>query len=119
MVVGIGGSAGGLKALMALLETLDADAPLTIVVVLHLAPDHESHAVEILQRTTRLIVTQVRSRTRLAAGHIGHLGHSGVRWIDHLGSAVAAPAPIAAAVPRHPDRVQRRLRFHRHRVAAL
>jgi two-component system CheB/CheR fusion protein len=70
MVVGIGGSAGGLAALMALLRSVDADAPLAIVVVLHLAPDHESSAVEILQRATRLVVSQVRNRTLLEAGHV-------------------------------------------------
>jgi two-component system CheB/CheR fusion protein len=70
MVVGIGGSAGALSALMALLESLDGDAPLAIVVVLHLSPDHESSAVEILQRVTPLSVSQVRTRTLLQAGHV-------------------------------------------------
>ncbi|MDR5798501.1 CheR family methyltransferase [Caballeronia sp. LZ001] len=70
LVVGIGGSAGGLQATMALLETLGAEAPLAIVVVLHLSPDHESSAAEILQRVTPLTVSQVRVRTRLEAGHV-------------------------------------------------
>ena len=70
MVIGIGGSAGALSALMALLESLNGDARLAIVVVLHLAPDHESSAVEILQRVTPLVVSQVRTRTLLQAGHV-------------------------------------------------
>ncbi|MDR5777535.1 MULTISPECIES: chemotaxis protein CheB, partial [unclassified Caballeronia] len=70
LVVGIGGSAGGLQAAMALLETLGADAPVAIVLVLHLSPDHESSAAEILQRVTPLTVSQVRIRTRLEAGHV-------------------------------------------------
>ncbi|MDR5852959.1 chemotaxis protein CheB [Caballeronia sp. LZ003] len=70
LVVGIGGSAGGLQAAMALLETLGAEAPVAIVLVLHLSPDHESSAAEILQRVAPLTVSQVRIRTRLEAGHV-------------------------------------------------
>ena len=70
IVAGIGGSAGALGALMPLLESLGGDVPLAIVVVLHLAPDHESNAAEILQRATPLIVTQVRNKTALQAGHV-------------------------------------------------
>jgi two-component system, chemotaxis family, CheB/CheR fusion protein len=69
IVVGIGGSAGALSALMGLLEAL-GDVPLAVVVVLHLSPDHESNAAEILQRVTPLSVVQVRSRTVLKAGHV-------------------------------------------------
>lgn len=69
-VVGIGGSAGGLPALMSLLEALGGDAPFAVVVVLHLAPDQESHAAEILQRNTPLVITQVKRRTRLEPGHV-------------------------------------------------
>lgn len=70
MVVGIGGSAGGLQAAMSLLEALGGDVPVAIVLVLHLAPDHESSAAEILQRVTPLTVSQVRERTLLEAGHV-------------------------------------------------
>lgn len=70
MVVGIGGSAGGLQAAMTVLEALGSDAPVAIVLVLHLDPDHESSAAEILQRITPLTVSQVRERTLLQAGHV-------------------------------------------------
>lgn len=70
IVVGIGGSAGGLGALMALLEAAGDDVPMAVVVVLHLSPDHESKAVEILQRVTPLVVSQVTERTPLQAGHV-------------------------------------------------
>lgn len=70
IVVGVGGSAGALPALLTLLEALEGYAPLALVVVLHLSPDHESDAVEILQRVTPLAVTQVRTRTRLEPGHV-------------------------------------------------
>ena len=70
LVVGIGGSAGALPALLVLLEALRGTPPLAIVVVLHLSPDHESSAAEILQRATQMVVTQVTQRTRLEAGHV-------------------------------------------------
>jgi two-component system, chemotaxis family, CheB/CheR fusion protein len=70
VVVGIGGSAGALAATMALLESLGDEVPVAVVVVLHLAPDHESNAAEILQRVTPLSVVQVKSRMLLEAGHV-------------------------------------------------
>lgn len=70
MVVGIGGSAGGLPALMNLLEALDGSTSMAVVVVLHLAPDQESYAAEILQRITPMVVLQVKRRTLLEAGHV-------------------------------------------------
>lgn len=70
LVVGIGGSAGALQALITLLQSLGSESRLAIVVVLHLSPDHESHAVEILQRHTPLVVEQVTERTWLRHGHV-------------------------------------------------
>ena len=70
IVVGVGGSAGGLPALMGLLESVGADAQFAMVVVLHLAPDQESHAAEILQGVTPMVVVQVRQRTLLEPGHV-------------------------------------------------
>ncbi len=70
LIVGIGGSAGALPALIALLEALGGDVPLALVVVLHLSPDHESSAAEVLQRSTPLSVMQVKVRTKLQAGHV-------------------------------------------------
>ncbi len=70
LIVGVGGSAGGLPAVMSLLEALGDNVGLAVVVVLHLAPDQESHAAEILQRITPLPVVQVLRRTLLEAGHV-------------------------------------------------
>ncbi|MCD9097303.1 ATP-binding protein [Luteimonas fraxinea] len=70
LIVGIGGSAGALPAVLALLDTLGGDAAVAVVVVLHLSPDHESSAAEVLQRATPMKVTQVSKRTRLEAGHV-------------------------------------------------
>jgi two-component system CheB/CheR fusion protein len=59
-VVGIGASAGGLEALKVLLGQLKLQGQMTYVVAQHLAPDHPSLIVELLQRVTRLqVVTAV------------------------------------------------------------
>lgn len=59
-VVGIGASAGGLEALKVLLGQLKLQGLMTYVVAQHLAPDHPSLIVELLQRVTRLqVVTAV------------------------------------------------------------
>lgn len=58
-VVGIGASAGGLQALGAFFAHTPPDTGMAFVVVLHLSPDHESNAADVLQRHTALPVTQV------------------------------------------------------------
>jgi two-component system CheB/CheR fusion protein len=58
-VVGIGASAGGVEALREFFAALPADLGLTFVVVVHLAPDHESELVPILARRTSMRVIEV------------------------------------------------------------
>ena len=58
-VVGIGASAGGLKALMTLFEHMPKDCGMAFVVIMHLSPKHESNADRILQNVTRMPVRQV------------------------------------------------------------
>lgn len=55
-IVGIGASAGGLKALEVLLQHLPNDTGLTFVVVQHLSPDFKSVMDEILGRHTHMKV---------------------------------------------------------------
>jgi two-component system, chemotaxis family, CheB/CheR fusion protein len=57
-VVGIGASAGGLEALIELLEHLPERTGMAFVLVQHLDPRHESLLSEVLSRKTRLPVTQ-------------------------------------------------------------
>ncbi len=58
-VVGIGASAGGLKALMTFFEHMPSDCGMAFVVIMHLSPKHESSADKILQNVTRMPVLQV------------------------------------------------------------
>src|SRR3954468_8942005 len=69
-VVGIGASAGGLAALRTLLGAMPRAPGFACVVVVHLAPQHESHLVELLQPYTPMRVQQVRTTTRLEPNNV-------------------------------------------------
>jgi len=60
-IVGIGASAGGLKAFEAFFSGMpaDTDPGMAFVLVQHLAPDHTSILCELLQRYTRMKVIEV------------------------------------------------------------
>jgi two-component system CheB/CheR fusion protein len=58
-IVGVGASAGGIEAFIALLKELPPDTGLAFVFVQHLAPTHTSMLAEILQRATRMQVQEV------------------------------------------------------------
>ena len=63
IVVGIGASAGGLRALKEFFGTVPADSGIAFVVVVHLSPDHESHLADLLQARSLIPVTQVTAET--------------------------------------------------------
>ncbi|WP_225032012.1 chemotaxis protein CheB [Paraburkholderia sp. XV] len=60
-VVGVGASAGGVQALLRLFEAVPSSPGVAFVVVLHLSPDHASHAHDVIQTVTSLRVRQVDS----------------------------------------------------------
>src|SRR4051812_39274441 len=69
-VIGIGASAGGLPALRTLFGAMPRAPGFACVVVVHLAPQHESHLVELLQPYTPMRVQQVRTTTRLEPNNV-------------------------------------------------
>jgi len=69
-VVGIGASAGGLKALQTFFEALPNNTGMAFVVVTHLHPEHESHLAEILQGRTKMKVRQVAGRMDIEPNHV-------------------------------------------------
>lgn len=69
-VVALGGSAGGIRALVSFFATVPADSGLAYVVVLHLAAEHESTLTELLQRGAALPVVQVQGTMAIAANHV-------------------------------------------------
>jgi len=60
-IVGIGASAGGLEALMALLRELPPDTGMAFIVVQHLDPNHRSELSEILQGATPMPVHTIEN----------------------------------------------------------
>jgi two-component system, chemotaxis family, CheB/CheR fusion protein len=69
-VIGIGASAGGLKALQQFVEAVPEDSGMAFVVILHLDPARESRMAELLQDRAVIPVTQVSGPTLVAADHI-------------------------------------------------
>ena len=57
--VAVGASAGGVEALQRFFTASPPDMGCAFVVVMHLAPGHESHLASLLERTTKLPVSQV------------------------------------------------------------
>ena len=62
-IVGVGASAGGVEALQVLFRSLPASTGAAYVVVVHLAPDHESQLAAILAKSTSMKVLQVVNDT--------------------------------------------------------
>jgi two-component system CheB/CheR fusion protein len=70
LVVGVGASAGGYEAVSHLLRELPQDAPLSVVVVQHLASSPESILSELLASSSRLPVAQATDGLALLPGHV-------------------------------------------------
>ena len=64
-ICAIGASAGGVKALQSFFERVDPKLGLAYVVIVHLAPEHESQLSEILSNRTSMPVRQVEDSPRL------------------------------------------------------
>ncbi|MEZ5512609.1 MAG: CheR family methyltransferase [Steroidobacteraceae bacterium] len=67
LVVGIGASAGGLAALQALLGGLAEPCDAAFIFVQHLDPERDNLLEQLLKQSTRLRVTELSGRTKLAA----------------------------------------------------
>src|SRR5512140_1431359 len=69
-IVGIGASAGGLKALRSFFEALPESTGMAFVVITHLHPEHESVMADILQGDTRMQVSQVTRMVDVEPDHV-------------------------------------------------
>ncbi|MCC7424754.1 MAG: PAS domain-containing protein [Planctomycetaceae bacterium] len=69
-MVGLGGSAGSIAALLTFFEVMPAESGMAFVVVLHLSPEHESILPQLLQRVTRMPVIQVTQREKVEANTV-------------------------------------------------
>ena len=69
-IVGVGASAGGLEAFTALLQSIPPNPGLALVLVQHLAPNHDSALPVLLAPHTRMPVVQVSSGVRIQPNHV-------------------------------------------------
>ncbi len=66
----IGVSAGGLKALSAILPTLPADYPLPIMIVIHLPPDRNSVVAKLFDDKCALTVREADDKEDILPGYV-------------------------------------------------
>ena len=66
----IGASAGGLEAFTQLLEALPTDTGMAYVFVSHLSPSHASHLADILSRSTRMPVQEVKDEPKVEPNRV-------------------------------------------------
>ena len=64
-IVGVGTSAGGLKALEGFFSKIPADSNATYVIIQHMDPSHKSMLPSLLSRATRLPVTEIQDGVRV------------------------------------------------------
>lgn len=69
-IVGIGASAGGLRALQRFLGNLPEDTGMAFVVIVHLDPHHESQMAALLQACTAMPVRQVTRSLTAQPNHV-------------------------------------------------
>jgi two-component system CheB/CheR fusion protein len=70
LIVGLGASAGGIKAFKEFFANVPPESGMAYVVILHLSPEHESHLAEVLQFATEMPVTQVREGVKIEPNHV-------------------------------------------------
>lgn len=69
-IVGIGASAGGLKAFTQLLQRLSANSGMAFVLVQHLDPKHVSILPELLAKATEMPVSEVKDGMPVEPNHV-------------------------------------------------
>ncbi|HEY0430000.1 MAG TPA: PAS domain S-box protein [Pyrinomonadaceae bacterium] len=70
LVVGLGASAGGVKALQTFFGTIPPNSGMAFAVVLHLSPEHESNLAQIIQNHTSMPVIQVNETHEVEPNHV-------------------------------------------------
>ncbi len=108
-VVAIGASAGGLEAFSTLLEKLPPDTGMAFVFIQHLDPTHESLLVDLLARSTRMSVEQVREGVRVRPNCVHVIPPGTYMAIDGTGTLHLSPRPPGRGQPMPIDRFFRSL----------
>jgi two-component system CheB/CheR fusion protein len=99
-VVGLGASAGGLEALSAFLKALPARTGMAVVVIQHLAPQHESALTQLLSRATSMPVLEVSHGMAVRPNHVYVIPPDKIMTIR--GGALMLSPRERASVLHHP-----------------
>jgi two-component system CheB/CheR fusion protein len=100
VIVAIGASAGGIKALQDFFGTLPTDTGAAFIVVLHLNPEHHSELPSILGSRTDMPVIQVEGRDKLAPDHVYVIAPDRrLQLLDHELSSFEFDEPRGARAP--------------------
>jgi two-component system, chemotaxis family, CheB/CheR fusion protein len=99
-IVGVGASAGGLEALSAFLKALPARTGMAVVVIQHLAPQHESALTQLLSKATSMPVLEVSHGMPVERNHVYVIPPDRIMTIRD-GALLLIPRE-RASVPHHP-----------------
>ncbi|MGH7248004.1 MAG: chemotaxis protein CheB, partial [Pseudomonadota bacterium] len=100
VVVAIGASAGGIRALQDLFAALPEHTGAAFVVVVHLDPKHRSEMPAIIGARTRMPVVQIGTRDRLQADHVYVIPpNRRLQMVDHDISALEFDEPRGQRSP--------------------
>jgi two-component system CheB/CheR fusion protein len=69
-MIGLGGSAGSIQALVKFFKAMPPDSGMVFVVILHLSPTHESTMATLLAGATSMPVVQATDGQKVAANHV-------------------------------------------------
>ena len=82
-IVAIGASAGGLEAMMELLQYLPSDTGMAFIYAQHLSPDHKSMLAEILSKKTKMKVQEIDDMDKIKPDNVFVIPHNkGIEVIE-------------------------------------
>ena len=93
LIVGIGASAGGLAAFKTFFTQMPADTGMAFVLVQHLAPQHTSMLVELLQPQTTMPIVEAKDGIAVAENCIYVIPPDATLTIEEKVLRVVKPAP--------------------------
>ncbi len=93
-VVGIGGSAGGLKAYTALLEALPSETGMAFVFIAHLSPTADSLLAHLLSRSTNMPAIQASEGMSVQANHVYVIAPNTNLLMDNFTFRVVSPRTL-------------------------
>ena len=98
--IGIGVSAGGLKALSKIIPALPVDFPLAVIVVQHRIHEQEDFLTSYLNKLADMPVSQARSRETIQPGHV-YVAPSGYHLLVERDKtfSLSVDPPVNNAIP--------------------